>query len=496
MNKALFANWQSVVPELSRVLSEMRSKKTIALSINPYVRIIPTAFLEKDYEMYCSKYSKDVDVVRRVTDVYTLEEKHPKAAKKVRSMSYLLGNYGFQGFLKSRRYPFRLMFTQITPPIEEKLKQLKYEYIGNKEEVYSEFLTKGAFRSILKKLGIPYLPDWYVSREDFVNLSFKDVYDKWGSGVVVQRADREVGGQDGTFFVSTEDEFKQTQTFLVQEEETERVLISPKIEGMSISMLGCVTHLGVITGALQSQLIDIPESLAERKPRGVFIGHDWSLGGWGPETELQAEEIVKKVGEYLATKGYKGIFGVDFMYSSDGKLYPLECNPRPTGALPVYSLMTLHRGEVPPLEFFHMMAQMGIEAMFDPEYISMLLKKTLPVAHLGISPEDARTVPDSILPGVYSFDDEGYRYERPGLFLADIEGDNEFLLLDSVPRPERKVPLGTIRIFKLIFNQGIAETSHRVRPEIGALVSRIIGDLKKVEVEPGDDDFEGNSEEY
>lgn len=45
----------------------------------------------------------------------------------------------------------------------------------------------------------------------------------------------------------------------------------------------------------------------------------------------QITEMTLQVGNYLSTKGYRGLFGCDFLITSDGSCYPVDLNPRRQG---------------------------------------------------------------------------------------------------------------------------------------------------------------------
>jgi len=476
-----FISWQSVVPRLKDVLRQMEKKTIIALGIAPYPRIIPSLFLQ-NYLIYSVKDTADLDVLRSYAKIFCLEEKFPKVAPKIHSTNYLLGNYAFQAFLKSRRAPFRLMFYQTTPPIVKKLEEQKIDWIGNKPESFQDVVLKAGFRKVLKKLKLPCLDDWGISREEFLSKNFKYLYEKWGRPVVVQRADFDVSGEQGTFFVRNEEDWKTMHQILSQDTRFKEIQISPLIEGLSISMLGCITHLGVLTSTLQLQLIDVPETLHGQFPTGVFLGHDWGFRKWSAQTEITAQKIVEAIGKFLASKGFLGIFGIDFIYDTKtDKIFSLECNPRFTGALPVYSLMIIARNEVPPLEFFHLMAHLGIEAQFDFDTVNEKLKERFPLSHTSLTPKGIYEMKLPLKAGIYSFSPKkkALTYKRPGAFPWELKDDSEFIMIDSIPRQGGHVIQNVPRLFKLIFPHSIAHSSFAVKPEVGELITALSTALRK-----------------
>jgi len=480
MDGKLFDSWKQYVPDLARVLQKMDEKTIIALGVAAFPRIIPSLFLKR-YAIYCVKDATDIDLLRNYTTIYSLEEKHPKIAAKVHATNYLLGNFAFRAFLKSRKHPFRLLFYQTTPKILEKLEEMKIEWIGNRPESFSGVLLKGDFRDLVKSLGLPAIPDWRIKREEFLKKSFAELTEKWGRVPVVQRADFDVAGELGTFFVRTEKDWKEMHDILEKDERYAEVTISPFVDGLSMSMLGCVTHKGILTSTLQLQLVDVPEALHGQYPTGVFLGHDWVYRDWPESVEHAAERATRALGEYLASRGFHGIFGIDFVYDSKTQeIFPIECNPRFTGALPVYSLMTAAAG-VPTVEFFHLMAHLKIDADFDFAAVDEGLKKRLPLSHISVTPKGIYSMKLPLAAGIYSFDakEKSLKYERKGAFYWDFQSDKEFMIIDSVPRVGGTVIQNVPRLFKLIFPRGIARSSSEVEPDIGALLITLSDALRR-----------------
>jgi hypothetical protein len=243
-----------------------------------------------------------------------------------------------------------------------------------------------------------------------------------------------------------------------------------------------------LTSTLQLQFIDVPESLHGQLPTGVFLGHDWGFHDWPDAIEKKAQLVVEEVGAHLAGNGFKGIFGVDFLYDPrTQELFPIECNPRFTGALPVYSLMVLANG-FPPMELFHLMAHLNIAAPFDFEAVNQGLKRRLPISHISLTPKGVYEMKMDLPAGIYSYDQRtgDIHYERPGAFYGDFKKENEFLLIDSVPRPGGRVIQNVARLCKLIFPRQIARSSFEVDPEIGALINKLSTKLRENQVEPSE----------
>ncbi len=487
MDQKFLQSWKRTVPNFENILEKMQEKTIIAVGGEPYPRLTPALFLN-NYAIYSVKNPADIDLLRNYTNIFSLEEKFPKAAVKIHSTSYLLGNYAFQAFLKSRREPFRLIFTQVLSPSAVKvLKEQGVEWLGNGPETIEDVFLKGKFRNLLKNLGLAHLPDWKISKDEFLAKNFAELYQHWEGPIVIQRADFDVNGEQGTFFVKEEKDWCDAYEILSKDTRYKEIQICPLIEGPSVSMLGCITHLGVLTSNLQLQLIDVPEALHGQLPTGVFLGHDWGFRAWTDKAEKTAQDIMESAGGFLAEKGFKGIFGIDFVCDQKREeLFPLECNPRFTAALPMYSLMITNLNKIPPIEFFHLMAQLDIKEDFDFRAVNEGLKERAAVSHISLTPKGIYEMKTNLVAGVYSFSPENLalRYERPGAFLWDIKNDLEFIVADSVPRFGSKVAQDAPTLFRLIFPRSIASSSFSIDPKIGQLITVLSMLLRKDQTPP------------
>jgi len=76
----------------------------------------------------------------------------------------------------------------------------------------------------------------------------------------------------------------------------------------------------------------------------ILRGHQY-LGNIYPSSvsELHRSmilEMTTTVGNYLSTQGFRGLFGLDFLITSDGNCYPLDLNPRRQGSYQCNVLMS------------------------------------------------------------------------------------------------------------------------------------------------------------
>jgi len=462
----------------------MNAIPIMSVGITPYGRITPSFFLS-NYSIYTINRSSDVENIEPFFNIYVLEDFFPKIAERIHGTGYLVGNHAFQNFIKTRRTLPKLQFQTISEKAIGDLDKLGISWIGNAPATFEEVAYKSSFRDLIKKLGLPSIVSKTVTREGFLASSFEKEWAEYGGAFVVQRGDKEVGGNEGTFFIKSSEDFERCISSLAKDEGFKKLVLTPFIEGHSTSMLGCVLPQGTLTGPLQLQLIDVPQSLQDVPASGIFFGNDLGFKDWGDDIEKTAQTIVEGVGKYLGGKGYRGVFGIDFLYDkARNEIYANECNPRFTGSLLLHSLSLLE-SRVPPLEFFHLLSHLGIESAFDFDTVNKELKTRNEYSHISFSPRGIMKMGLPLLAGIYSYDEanSNLEYVGPGISLADIKDKNQFLIIDTVPKQGKSVEQNIPRLFKFIFPYSIAKSSHEIESRAALLVDRFAKSLIKASQE-------------
>ena len=367
-------------------------------------------------------------------------------------------------------------FYQTSPQIAQFLDEQRIPWIGNHPKTYEAIVHKEGFRKLLKQLSISFLGNNTLTVPQLLNKPYEQLYQQWKGSVVIQAADYEISG--GTFFVHNEEDLKNVQDKFLNDPRFVRVntvKATRFVKGNALSMLGCVTSKGILTGSLQLQLIDVPESLHGHPATGCFFGHDWGFKNWSDKTEKEAQVAVEKIGNWLANQGYKGIFGIDFMHETEtDQIYPLECNPRFTGAIPVFSFLNIMAG-APPIDFFTLAEFLKIGVDFDFDSVNAAWKNNIPAAHIALTPLGLETMNIDIKAGIYTYleDTHQLRFLRPGAFLHELQNDKEFIIIDQIPLKGEKVVQNVPRLFKFVFPVSIAEGTHKIKPFYANILSSL-----------------------
>lgn len=98
------------------------------------------------------------------------------------------------------------------------------------------------------------------------------------------------------------------------------------------------TVLGVVAGKGDVYIA----SVADQNIQGTrFMGSTFPTV-LGRDTVLQLKDITRKVGSYMGSKGYRGIFGCDYIVDEQGKVFFIEVNARKQGTTMETSLAMTH----------------------------------------------------------------------------------------------------------------------------------------------------------
>ena len=352
------------------------------------------------------------------------------------------------------------------------------------------FENKKSFREDALKAGLKIPKGATLRIEEVTDEKWEEFKEKFGERLVFQLTDYTIGGGLGTFFIDSKKDLEKFREFVERRSE-ERILeyvnVTERIEGRQASVAGCATHYGTVACVLQNQIMDQPELAALVGRSGVWLGQDWNVR-FSEKAQLLAEEQVKKWGEYIYKKGYKGIFGLDLMVGAEDEVYVIECNSRYTGAFPVLTMTQLKNKET-PIDVWHLLEWFDIEYEMDVEEVQKACRQPKKAAQLLLHNLERKFVTPtrSVKAGVYkvvlkgsggirplnnnkqvgseghsppaaingkSQGTFGVEWVREGFSLLDIKDESEFVLCDRVPT-EDMVLKPAERLGRLVFSRKI-----------------------------------------
>jgi len=456
-----------------RNLLDEASAHIVGVGLTAFGRISP-ALVTSNYEIVCYKWGSDLPFLGRFCPIRAVQRDFvPNDLEKLNTQA-ILRHPGILRYLEGLG-KIAIFSYKHTGWVERFCEEHGWLLLNNPRVLRDQFESKDLFFRLVRKLKLPLIlgEQWDVRRlsddKDYLELR-----KRVGERLVFQLVSFSEGGGKGTYFINNLADFR---TFLedthgrLDLSQRQLVNASKFIEGISGSITGCVTRYGVLTGPVQTQVLDVPELVNLRERRGIWRGHDWSFKHYPQSVQDQAERITRALGEAMALKGYKGIFGVDLMIDMKlGKVYPNEINPRYTGAFPVYSFLQLGAGEI-SFDMFQLLEFLDINYQMDFEAVDRSWKAPKEGAQLVLhnkDPERWAKAMGELPAGVYRLKSKkskvksqklSFERVRDGVTPLDIQHPDEFVLTDGVPKPGDLVK-PHLRCGKLVFGRSILDGTH------------------------------------
>jgi predicted ATP-grasp superfamily ATP-dependent carboligase len=456
----------SNIEVIKKIFNELEEDYAFfGLGVNAFNRLGPECFMP-NYRILSLRNPLENKLINRDVNVFSLEQGSTSHIDAPRNSNTVIKSKVINKFLEQFEDK-KLVFLVYKPfpGMEEIAKKNNWTLCANPYKFGKQlFENKIIFRKILKSLNLPVPPGEIVKDPGIILRNFEDFQKKYDLPLVIQHPAR--GGGRGTFFIKDKREFEQILPLLERE-----TLVLKYISGSSPSITGCVTPWGIAYTYPQLQILDQEAcyNLNTKEGNGLWCGHDWSYSDFQEKTLNDIYMSVKKVGEYLSEKNYKGIFGLDFIQDKEtGKIYVGECNPRLLGSFPTLTMVQLLDNEVPILAL-HILSFLKLKTgqdnvmrhIFTASVDSMLAKKH--GAQLVLHNKEARWAKTTkeILPGIYKIEKNKLVYVREGYSMNHIKESGEFLLSDGLRKSG--APLSpNRRIIRLITKEPVLKDENNL----------------------------------
>ncbi|MBU1178568.1 ATP-grasp domain-containing protein [Patescibacteria group bacterium] len=409
---------------------------------NVFNRLSPEKFIP-DYRLLALRYSLDTEIIEKEVEMLSLEKgMGTKHINQPRNSTTVVESARVRDYIAQFPGQAALLPYKSTARIEEICQQNNWLLLMNSHKFGKDlFEDKIKFRKILEELGLGVIPGEVCL---YQKLDYKILQNRYGLPFVIQHPRR--GGGKGTFFIRGRASWNAALQKIAEKSDQDpeeevglaelEVLVAKFIRGSSPSLTACVTKHGILSTNLQFQLLDNNQLFNPESGSGLFCGHDWtSASAIGNDINQQAYEYVEKIGQYFKSKGYKGIFGLDFILDDKtNKLYIVETNPRLLGSFPVISMVQHLNGEIPILAF-HLLEFLDLDYSIDVDDINAMLRRPKRGVQMIMHNLVRQMVQNhrEIKAGVYRLENSQLKFIRPGYDLCHIKNEGEFVVADGVP---------------------------------------------------------------
>lgn len=483
------------VPEpLKKVLAD--TPLIVGIGPSAWPRIISTYFFPNFKILSCNDCQDDELIRGTGQEVFSLKKEDPFLEVTPMTPGKIIETDLAKKYLAGLTSPFSFLVYKTYPLFEKICAEEGWHFIGNTIENRERYEDKRIFKEIIRGLGIESIPGENIPIEDLTEQKFRDYQKKLGKKkLVLQIAEATWGGGSGTFFIDDaaklnvffERVAELRKTLEGKKKELKTVNIAPFIDGTSASIPCCATKYGVLTGSIQSQMIDIPEVGAKLGSRsGIFAGHDWCYRKYSAKSNLAASVVAEKFGKYMYEHGYKGLFGLDFIVEDSGKVWPVECNPRETDAFPLICMLQMESGAV-PMQVFHNLELLGTDYKIDFGKINAGYKKSFKASQVLIYNKTDKFVIDrkTLKAGIYEMVKEEMVFVRPGFAIWDLKNEKEFLLTEDISKVPGSIYDPHERMLRLIRKGSMLDENGNFKKDAGEIVNHIYEALKFMPVEIG-----------
>jgi hypothetical protein len=308
--------------------------------------------------------------------------------------------------------------------IEERLRKLGTRLLASPARLTGSLENKGGFNRLMGLLNIP-TPAVHIGY--LSSMRYPELVEKLGSdSLVIQRLRGFSGSR--TVRVRSEDEFREVQDRWVAME----AKVTQWMEGISCSLIACRLPNTTVVSYPFLQLTGIPELTPN--PLGA-CGNVWRKN-WFPEERLDVlTEMVRGFGDQIGEMGYRGIFGLDFIFRPDtGDITFIEVNPRMTATVPIQTKLQIKNGEV-PLLLLHVLIHLGISFDIDPDCFTTQRCVNADGSQLIFysREEGESTLSTELKSGVYRFKEGKAVRTGNGYCATDLKSKDRALILIREP---------------------------------------------------------------
>jgi hypothetical protein len=351
--------------------------------------------------------------------VFSLERELGSKNVIFRNSEQLLRHERTRAFLQTRNRANLLLF-KTSAAIEKICQENGWRLLASPSRLGRYFENKLRFQEVLEKLGLPSPPG------EVVTLS-ADLYPalrrRYGPTLVVQFA-KGFGGSR-TFLVEDEGHF----AALAGDNPQKKARVARYVDGLTLTINACVTRRGIVIGDLFYQITGLPQCTTYRLGS---CGNDWLYPPLPGTVRGRVFEYTRLIGEHMRERGYRGIFGLDFVAEADShQVFVIENNARLVASIPLFTKLQIEGGEVPLLAL-HLLEFLGLNYEIDVEHINEDVQRRKGGAQLILHNLEGVTtrVRGYLQPGVYRWADaEGLIFRRPGYSIEDCREQGEFLVL-------------------------------------------------------------------
>ncbi len=409
-------------------------KKIIWIESSAFLIYYPGKFLP-NFEIIAYKDSLDNNILKKHFKITNLNTRLPWKVSRIS----ILENTNIQRYIKKQNISY-IMTRKETRKAENTINNLWLKLLWNKSKIRALYENKKTFREILTTIWVKPILWENIDIDFFLKKEYNYRKSIYGKSTVLQIPNITKGGGSWTIFINNKkdlDDFKnQIKNKTFKNKIIDTINITKYIKWIAGSIIGCTTKHGILTNCVQTQIIDIPEVISQKKWSWLFCGHDRSFKQYSKRIQEKADKIAQKIGNDMYQKWYKGIFWLDLIIDEKKEeIYVVECNSRYTGAFPMLSMIDEKYWNI-PMDVFHLLEHLNIDYTIDFHKINLSYKIEKEGSHIILSNKDEENLicKKDLKSWIYIIQKGTLKYKREWYEYKDIIKKNEFIITDGNPK--------------------------------------------------------------
>ncbi|WP_226830857.1 MULTISPECIES: biotin carboxylase [unclassified Brevibacterium] len=305
-------------------------------------------------------------------------------------------------------------------------RELGYDLILPSATLRNQLDSKIETTKLGNEAGAYSVPNVLTTADTYAQLNAEAKKENLGTDLVVQTPYGDSGKT--TFFIAAEEDWNRHKHDIIGEE----LKIMKRINNTPVAVEAVITSSGVVVGPFLTELA----GFAELTPyKGGWCGNEMTPDVLTADQRTRARELVRRMGEGLRKRGYRGFFEVDVLVDLDtDDVWLGELNPRISGASAITNVTAGAYADV-PLFLFHLLEYLDVEFDLDvaeinerweelsgaDEWSQMVIKETADITEY---------ITHSPLTGQYYLDQYGtLTYKRAALDWHPLQNGNEVFFL-------------------------------------------------------------------
>lgn len=279
--------------------------------------------------------------------------------------NWLLQNPEVREYIDARRTPNgprpKIALVFFDEETEQICEELGYDLILPSAELRTHLDSKIVTTELGNAAGAYSVPNTLGFATSYADLLELADANDLGHDLVVQTPYGDSGKT--TFFIADESDWHQHAKDMIGEQ----LKVMKRINNVPVAVEAVLTRCGTVVGPFLTELAGYKELTPYK---GGWCGNEMHPDVLSASQRARAIELVRRVGNGLEEKGYRGFFEVDVLVDTDSdEVYLGELNPRISGASAITNVTAGAYADV-PLFLFHLLEYLDVDFDLDVDEIN------------------------------------------------------------------------------------------------------------------------------